>query len=248
MSLTGFSARLESSCGFGGVARIRRYTSSRRFSLSPMGSVMVLSKQEEVRVVRDLPASLTREIGRVMVHYAHLEYRMSAITANLLGVSRTEGRMALREPRLKEWLALLVQLMRAKGLEPQIGIPLLQTVFEQATIQRDQLAHNIWCRNPKYPGRVFLRLIKGSWQPVKGQRGKTSRVTEPEAIEYDADDARSLVALIEAAIEKLNELGFQIYCAAGEPLREPIQLSQPKNPTPNRKRAKPQRPPEPSGT
>lgn len=207
---------------------------------------MVLSKQQEVKVVRDLPASLTREIGRVMVHYAHLEYRMSAITANLLGVSRTEGRMALREPRLKEWLALLVQLMRAKGLEPEIDIPTLQTAFEQATIQRDQLAHNIWCRNPKYPNRVFLRLIKGSWQPVKGQKGKTSRVIEPEGVEYDVDDARSLVALIDAAIEKLNELGFQIYCAAGEPLREPIQLSQPKDHAPDRSRAKPRRQPRPS--
>lgn len=207
---------------------------------------MVLSKQEEVKVVKDLPASLTREIGRVMVHYAHLEYRMSAISANLLGVSRLEGRMVLREPRLKEWLALLVQLMRVKGLEPEIDIPLLQTAFEQATVQRDQLAHNIWCRNSKYPNRIFLRLIKGSWQPVKGQKGKTSRVIEPEAVEYDADDARSLVMLIDAATEKLNELGFQIYCAAGEPQREPTQLSQPPNRAPDRTRAKPSRPRRPT--
>jgi len=74
-----------------------------------------------------------------------------------------------------------------------------------AANQRDQLAHGIWLREPKSK-RLFLRLTKGTWQPIAGQRGKTKRIVMPESVEYGVADARSLRELIDGLRETIDEI------------------------------------------
>jgi hypothetical protein len=121
-------------------------------------------------IVTDLPVNLLREIGRVMVCQAHLEWRLSIILYDLLDLDRTAGRLAVREPRAPEYLDLIQDLMELRKVSaPNTDFATLREALVATTNQRDQLAHGIWGR-PRGSQRVYLRLTKGHWQPeVKGK-------------------------------------------------------------------------------
>jgi hypothetical protein len=92
----------------------------------------------------------------------------------------------------------------------------LREKIQSVTSQRDQIAHGLWVK-PEGGSKVFLRLLKGTWQPQ--QKGKVSRRIQPEAPEYDAADAASLVALIKVLNKNLFELRDEINGALA-PLRD----------------------------
>jgi hypothetical protein len=167
-------------------------------------------------VVTDLPVSLLREIGRVMVCQAHLEWRLSLILYDLLDLDRTAGRLAVREPRAPEYLDLIQDLMELRQISAaKTDFSALREALVATTNQRDQLAHGIWAR-PKGSRKVFLRLVKGNWQPEP--QSKVKRKIRPEAPEYDITDAASLVALIQETEGQLLNLGAEIDAALA-PLR-----------------------------
>ena len=169
----------------------------------------------ELPVVTNLSIALTREIGRVMVGHAFLEHCLSRIIYKLIDdVDPKIGRLAVREPRAIDRLELIFDLTEVQGIQLKIGKTLYRDAIKMCASQRDQLAHGIWVRDPK-THMLFLRITKGSWQPVKGQRGKTKRLIKPEAIQYDAKDARTLRLIIDETTNMINELGVAIQAALG---------------------------------
>jgi len=75
--------------------------------------------------------------------------------------------------------------------------------------QRNQLAHGVWVRDPD-TGTLILRVTKGSWQPVKGQRGKTKRLVSPEGIEFGRDDAIALRLAAEHLAHAIDAFGLEV--------------------------------------
>ena len=53
----------------------------------------------EFPVIYNLPADHEREIGRIMIRWAHLEWKFKHTCYLLLGVGPKEGRLTVREPR-----------------------------------------------------------------------------------------------------------------------------------------------------
>jgi hypothetical protein len=154
--------------------------------------------------IHNLPTALNREIGRVVVSYARLEWLLSQILYAALGVSAAEGRIAVGEPRATDRFDRINDILRVNDLIPDPAtIAKIREGIEACQTQRDQLAHSVWGKAPE-DGRLLLCITKGSWQPVKGQKGKTSRKISPQGVEYNAEDARSLHALIVATIEALE--------------------------------------------
>ncbi len=166
----------------------------------------------ELPVVTNLSIALTREIGRVIVGHALLELCLSRIIYKLIDVDPKFGRLAVREPRAIDRLELIFDLAEVQGIRLKINKTLYRDAVKVCVSQRDQLAHGIWVRDPK-TRMLFLRITKGSWQPVKGQRGKTKRLIKPEAIQYNAEDARVLRQIIDQTTSMINELGVAIQAA-----------------------------------
>ena len=164
-------------------------------------------------VVINLPIALTREIGRVMVGHAFLEQCLSRIIYKLVNdVDPEIGRLAIREPRAADRLELIFDLAEVQGIQLKIDKTLYRDAIKVCVSQRDQLAHGIWVRDPK-TRMLFLRITKGSWQPIKGQRGKTKRLIKPEGIQYDAEDTRKLRLIFDQTTNMINELGAAIQAA-----------------------------------
>lgn len=179
---------------------------------------------KEYPLVLDLPASLSREIGRVIVAYAAMEMVLSKIIYALLGVGPKEGRLAIREPRALDRFELIRDLANLSGIADYPGTKLLAEGIKEVMIQRDQLAHGVWVRHPE-TGKLLLRLTKGQWQPVKGQRGNTKRLVKPEGIIYGPESARSLHSLIMALIPKIDHYGQAIQQAVQTSRRESPEAS-----------------------
>jgi hypothetical protein len=154
----------------------------------------------QLPVIKKLPSLLNREIGRVITRFAHLEYILSITTYEILGIGPKEARLAIIEPRMKNRIELIIDLLRLKKIDPNINLSLWGAELEKLENQRNQIAHGVWLQDPKTK-IIFLRIISGTWQPIKGQRGKTKRKISPEGLEYNAKDCRLLVSQIDASIK-----------------------------------------------
>ena len=63
-----------------------------------------------------LPASFSREIGRIMVHWAYFEHVIRHIAWDIIGVDHSMGRIAIRDPRIDDHLDMLVDIAYLKKL------------------------------------------------------------------------------------------------------------------------------------
>jgi hypothetical protein len=164
---------------------------------------------ERAEIVFDLPPMLAREIGLVVVAYANLEHRLNVIIYGLLDVPSAIGRLAVREPRSTDRFELVVQLLELREIRvDETEISDLRVAISEVASQRDRLAHGIWMRSAK--GALHLRLTRGAWQPVEGQRGKTSRAILPEGSPYTRADALSLRKLLHELLRRVEVFAEQV--------------------------------------
>jgi hypothetical protein len=173
---------------------------------------MANSQPLEADIVHELPDELALIIGRVIVGYARLEYNLSAVSALLLQLNKVESRIALRTPRAVDRLDMALDLFALKAIEPSTDTSALRTLIEQACVGRDALAHGMWLRHPEN-GSLWLRLTRGNWPKDKTEGAKIPRTFLPQAIPYGVEECAQTLALVEAALEQVNELGKDLHIA-----------------------------------
>jgi hypothetical protein len=162
-------------------------------------------RTHELEIVLDLPAALSREIGRAIVLFAALENLLSRSIYALLDISRQEGRLAVREPRTTDRFDLLRDLIEVKGLKPTADLKMIRAVIEKALEGRNRLAHGIWTL---YRGHYVLRLTTGQYQPRPPAR--TKRIVHPQGIRYDAARCREVVADTRRAFDLVEKLATEL--------------------------------------
>ena len=159
----------------------------------------------EVLVVRDLPLNLMREIGRVIFFHSYLEWRLGLIIYDILRVTKVLSRLVAGDSRTMDQFDLICDLVSLKDVKTGVDLMRLRKSLVSATTQRDLLAHGTWVKDPKT--KVFLlRLVGGSWKPVKNKKVKTKRSTKPEASQYGIEECRSLSQLINGIIVTVDDL------------------------------------------
>lgn len=144
--------------------------------------------------VVDLPAPICREIGRVMVRWAHLEHAVQLIILNLMQVTLPYGRLAVREPRLEDRIQLLKNLADLRGIEiPSGPLSTLQKNSRDLARDRDTIAHGIWTNRD---GHYYVILSRGKWSDENVPHASRSAI--PEALKVDVPSLRSITAGIDA--------------------------------------------------
>jgi hypothetical protein len=126
----------------------------------------------------DLPAPLNREIGRLIVRWAHFENHLqSMITAILFDGAKDGaalGRLAVRELKVGERADLLARVADLRGVV--LDKALLKAIKVKAIAisdQRNLLAHGIWTSTPDIGW--IVRQTRGAWdEHPEGPRGKRS--------------------------------------------------------------------------
>jgi len=160
----------------------------------------------------NLPSFLLREIGRIVSRHAILEWKLSRTVYTLLGIDPVCGRVTIREPRTTDRLDMIADLIKIKNISVSADLPAIRNALDACVSQRDALAHGLWMVDPDYPDRLFLRQTAGNWTPP-GKIGKQKRRIHPQAAEYVLDDAKSLVALIDATVQAVYDLEEEIKAA-----------------------------------
>jgi len=193
---------------------------------------------KELPVVTNLPASMHREIGRVIVLHSHLEYIMGRIVQELLGIDPKQSRVAVREPRGKEVFNMICELAELRGVSiSEKEYKSLVDALDSTKQQRDALGHGVWMREPD-SNRLFLRLLHGSWQPEKGMKGKVRRRVHPEGAEYGIPEIASTRELIELTITAAKAFHLELRSALSSSQRKHKQQSRNQSPRPAPSRAK----------
>src|SRR5438477_10258483 len=130
----------------------------------------------------------------------------------LLGVDPKRGRLAVREPSATDRLEVIRDLIQLGKLSVSTDKKLLADAIDGAQRGRNQLAHGIWLRDPER-NTTFLRVATGSWQPQKGQRGKTKRQVTPEGILFGLTECSELQRIIAETLKMVDELGAEVDAA-----------------------------------
>jgi len=176
----------------------------------------------ELPLTLELPSSLYREIGRIVAAHALLEWTLSRIIYILLDIEPVHGRITIREPRTTDRLDMIADLMKLKNIKTGTDLPALRQLLEGCSTQRDWLVHGVWVQDDKYPGKNFLRIASGSWQPP-GSNIKVKRRIDLEAIEYDATEAGALRQVMVETLHATVVLRQEIEAAlAALPQKSPV--------------------------
>ena len=173
--------------------------------LDEIFSTMKNPHPREVPVVRDLPLNLMREIGRAIFFHAYLEWQLSLIIYDFLHVTKVLGRLVAKDSRTMDQFDLICDLIGLKDIKTGVDLIRLRKSLVSATTQQDLLAHGTWVRDPQT--KTFcLRLVRGTWKPVKNKKAQAKRSIKSQAPKYGIEECRSLSQLINGIILTVDEL------------------------------------------
>jgi hypothetical protein len=159
----------------------------------------------EVPVVRNLPANLMREIGRIIFFHSYLEWRLNLIVFEILSITKVLGRLVAEDSRAMDQFDLICDLISLKDVKTDVNLIRLRKSVLSASTQRDLLAHGTWVKDPKTKA-FLLRIVRGSWKLVKNDKMQKSRSIKSGAPKYGIEECRSLSQLINGIILTVDEL------------------------------------------
>jgi hypothetical protein len=146
------------------------------------------------KVLRQVPASMSREIGRITVAWAHLEGHLEAMSWELLGLDSALGRIAIRAPRPKQQVEMIRDLAEYKKLSYDTeALRDLLVSIEAISARRDLITHGQW---GFVYGTYFVLRSTGNWpkQPVAIGAYTGSRRVMPEGVKMNLPELRTLRA------------------------------------------------------
>ncbi len=130
-----------------------------------------------------LPDPFVAEIGKIITHWAYVEWHLRQVAYRVLEISPKVGRIAVREQREPEFLDTIVELMKLNKLSiPTEAIKKLRTGLVEYGWWRNVVAHCLWVKNPK-TNTLMAQLTTGQWDKSKLDPGqKLSRKILPEGL------------------------------------------------------------------
>jgi hypothetical protein len=164
-----------------------------------------------VRIVAEphykLPASFTREIGRIMVSWAYFEQSVRRGLWELMGVDDKIGRIASRDPRIDDRIDMFRDLAFLRKIKIDEGrIKLLISRANEVIGWRDLLAHGVWI---PYQGKWLIQKTAGQY-PKNAISEHRKRRIAPEGVNVDLDGLRTITDGIEILIEMIGEIREEV--------------------------------------
>jgi hypothetical protein len=159
----------------------------------------------------DIPHSLYREIGRIVVRWAYFEHCVQDMVWQAMQVSHSVGRIAVREPRVTDRLEMLRDLVKLR--KATWNDQLFKSILGRAkliTARRDLLAHGIWGNHPAglwtSTDTWHVQLTRGSWPKNLSELVAGSRKVNPQMVPIDLSELRSTTSEIDKLITDLKAL------------------------------------------
>jgi hypothetical protein len=151
----------------------------------------------------DIPANLSREVGRINIRWAFFEHAIRRVIWTALGVDPKIGRTAIRDPRIDDLIGMIEDIGYLRKFKvDRIKLKNLVARANEVKSWRDLAAHGLWI--PDANG-WFLQLIRGNY-PKNSQAEHPKRRINPEGVRVDIDGLRTVTRGIEMLINDALEL------------------------------------------
>lgn len=126
-------------------------------------------------VRKKLPVRYNTEIGRIITRWALAEFVLREVAYLLLGLGPKEGRIAVREPRVDDYLTMILDLMLIYKIKTSAKTTSLRNLLRECESIRDRLAHGIWLKHEgsKLP---VIQEVKGKYPPAPGAKSVKARI------------------------------------------------------------------------
>ena len=164
-------------------------------------------KKKPTRIISpasyEIPAHFSREAGRIIVRFAHLEHQVRRLTWEALGVGVEIGRLAVRDPIMEDHLDMLQDIAQLKGFPlPKKALELLKGRINELSKYRNLVCHGLWL---KAPNSWYLQHTSGTY-PKDYEAEHRKRRVNPEAIRVTIEGLRSVSDGIALLIEDVATL------------------------------------------
>ena len=153
----------------------------------------------------ELPLSFSREIGRIIVHWAYFEQCIQEMVWQAMGLSEAVGRIAVREPRVTDRLEILRDIIKLRG--GSWDDALYKSILSEANLlaaKRHLVGHGMWFHH-KSAGEWHVQLTRGSWPKNTADLIAGSKKVTPESVEITLEELRSATTSISVLIGDLKK-------------------------------------------
>jgi hypothetical protein len=162
----------------------------------------------------DLPADMSRELGRVMTRWAYFEHYLQMILWAIAFDGHKDGaklgRVAIREPRAEDRLDMIQDAAAIRKF--YFDKALLKSIRKRAIPlngNRDLIAHGKWTHTA-HDGWI-VQQVRGKWAKDPNEKlPRGSRRIIPESLPFDAARLREIWTAIEALIADARKLALSI--------------------------------------
>jgi hypothetical protein len=93
-----------------------------------------------------VPMKYAATVGRIIVSWAHVEYRLRLVAKRLLGIGQKQARIALAEFRALEMLTRIEELAELRDFRFKSNIAAMKNRFSHGEARRNLIAHSAWLR------------------------------------------------------------------------------------------------------
>jgi len=153
-----------------------------------------------------LPQGFSREIGRIVVHWAFLEHYVQRIVWLLLKVDAKRGRVAVRDASMERRIEMIVDLAGIEGIKLET-LDKFPSQTKEAGRRRNLVAHGLWL---EVDGSWYVQDITGVHpQDIKGLLSHKRRI-EPGSKKMDMETLRGITAEIEQLINRARLLQQEV--------------------------------------
>lgn len=154
--------------------------------------------------VYKLPAHLTREIGRLIVHWAHFEFLLQSTVWILLGIDEKKGRVAVPDLRsIEERFEMIVDLVFLNNI--RLNKTVLDKMKASAiamSSKRNLLAHGVWIKDDE---GWKVQQTRGKYPHNVTAHSRKRRIA-PEVIRVETKGLQSVIQNIERLIQAMQQL------------------------------------------
>ena len=102
-------------------------------------------------------------VGKIITLWAYEEWLLKDCAYKAIGIGPKYGRLAVREPRGKEYPNFIRSLLLARNIVLTYDYNALTNLIEDGEEIRNMFAHSIWVKNPS-ESRLTLQITTGNWQ------------------------------------------------------------------------------------
>jgi hypothetical protein len=115
----------------------------------------------------DLPEELAAGIGATVARHAYLDWLLGQVMYDLMEISIKQGRVIMKLPRPKVYVAAVKELFEFHGLEAKYDFDALARKLERADCACRELTRSVYMRDTSRDA-LSVQLVRSPWDSGPG--------------------------------------------------------------------------------